>query len=130
MSRPHPSPQTFAYKTDPSGQQVFCDVYIPADIDKPCPVIIWMHYSGLVFDNRHAAGTHMFYSGPKRGYIVVNIDYRLAPQAKMDDIYSDVEDCAIWVRTVLPEKLGQNVVETSQLIIGGGSCGKFPIETS
>lgn len=86
-----------------------------------------MHYSGLVFDNRDAAGTHMFYSGPKRGYIVVNADYRLAPQAKMEDIYKDVEDCTKWVREVLPLKLGPGVLDPEQLVIGGGSCGQCSI---
>lgn len=66
----------------------------------------------------------MFYSGPKRGYVVVNIDYRLAPQAKMEDIYQDVEDCAKWCREILPGLLGQGVVDTERLVIGGGSCGK------
>ncbi|PYH88794.1 alpha/beta-hydrolase [Aspergillus ellipticus CBS 707.79] len=84
---------------------------------------MWMHYSGLVFENRHAVGTRMFHSGPRRGYIVVNLDYRLAPQTKIDEIYEDVEDCAHWVRTTLPLKLGENVVDTSRLILGGGSCG-------
>ena len=53
----------------------------------------------------------------------MNIDYRLAPQAKMKDIYEDVEDAAKWIRTVLPKELGEGVVDTSKLIIGGGSCG-------
>lgn len=123
----YPMPQTFAYKTDPSGHQIFCDVYVPEDAPKPYPVIMWIHYSALVFENRHAVGTHMFYSGPKRGYIVVNLDHRLAPQAKMHEIYGDVEDCATWVRQILPKNLGGNVVDTSRLILGGGSCGKLQI---
>ncbi|OOF99184.1 hypothetical protein ASPCADRAFT_403438 [Aspergillus carbonarius ITEM 5010] len=68
---------------------------------------------------------HMFHSGPKRGYIVVNIDYRLAPQAKIQDIYQDVEDCADWIREVLPGKLGPDVIDPEKLIIGGGSCGQW-----
>lgn len=67
----------------------------------------------------------MFVSGPRRGYIVVNADYRLAPQAKMQDIYEDVEDCAKWVREVLPKELGPGIANPDQLIIGGGSCGMF-----
>jgi acetyl esterase/lipase len=93
-----PTPRTFVYKTDKNEYEIACDVYVPADFSKPCPMIIWMHYIGLVFENRHAVGTHMFYSAPKRGYVVVNIDYRLAPQAKMKEIYQDVEDCAKWCR--------------------------------
>lgn len=65
----------------------------------------------------------MQYSSTSRGYILVNIDYRLAPQAKMKSIYEDVEDCATWIRNVLPAELGEGIVDTDQLIIGGGSCG-------
>ncbi|OJZ80183.1 hypothetical protein ASPFODRAFT_38374 [Aspergillus luchuensis CBS 106.47] len=122
MTVPLPS-HTFTYKVDPSGCHLDCDVYVPSTIPKPCPVIIWMHYSGLVFDNRNCVGSHMFHSGPIRGYIVVNIDYRLAPQAQIQDIYEDVEDCATWIREILPAKLGPGVVDTGKLIIGGGSCG-------
>lgn len=71
----------------------------------------------------------MFHSGLARGYIVVNIDYRLAPQAKIQDIYQDVEDCANWIREVLPEELGPNVVDPEKLIVGGGSCGKRSINS-
>jgi acetyl esterase/lipase len=65
----------------------------------------------------------MFYFAPKRGYVVVNIDYRLAPQAKKKEIYQDVEDCAKWCRQVLPTELGDGVVDPEKLIMGGGSCG-------
>jgi acetyl esterase/lipase len=125
MSADISTPLTFVYKTDENGCEIACDVYIPEKFSKPCPMIIWMHYSGLVFENRHAVGTHMFYSGPKRGFVVVNIDYRLAPQAKMKDIYQDVEDCAMWCRQVLPTELGSEVVDPRKLIIGGGSCGEL-----
>lgn len=66
---------------------------------------------------------HQLHQGTKRGYIIVNIDYRLAPQAKMADIYEDISDAAAWIRTVLPTKLGPGVVDTDTLIVGGGSCG-------
>jgi acetyl esterase/lipase len=125
MSANIPAPRTFVYKTDENGCEVACDVYVPENISNPCAMIIWMHYSGLVFENRHAVGTHMFYSGPRRGFVVVNIDYRLAPQAKMEDIYQDVEDCARWCRQVLPTKLGNGIVDPEKLIIGGGSCGEL-----
>ena len=135
-----PEAKTYTYKTDPSGCKIDCDVYVPEKVTKPCPVIMWMHYSNLIFDNRHVVGPQLWWSvstpplfsccaklterqGTKRGYIVVNIDYRLAPQAKMKDIYEDVEDAAKWIRTVLPKELGEGVVDTSKLIIGGGSCG-------
>lgn len=65
----------------------------------------------------------MFYSGLKRGYIVVNIDYRLARQANVWDVYADMEDYAKWIRDTLPSKLVVGVVDTEPLIIGGGSCG-------
>ena len=66
---------------------------------------MWIHHGGLVCENRHSAGTHMFFFGSERGYIVVNLDCRLAPQTQISDIYGDVEDCAHWVRTVLPTLL-------------------------
>ncbi|PYH91150.1 alpha/beta-hydrolase [Aspergillus ellipticus CBS 707.79] len=119
----YPPAKTFVYKVDPSGHQIECDVHMPENITKPAPVIIWLHYSGMIAENRHVVGTSIIYSSTKRGYILVIPDYRLAPQAKIDEIYSDVEDCAKWVRTVLPKALGEGVVDTSRLVVGGGSCG-------
>jgi hypothetical protein len=55
-----PTPRTFVYKTDENEYEIACDVYVPANFSKPCPMIIWMHYIGLVFENRHAVGHACF----------------------------------------------------------------------
>ncbi|KAK7192229.1 hypothetical protein DPSP01_010235 [Paraphaeosphaeria sporulosa] len=65
----------------------------------------------------------MFYFGPILWFVVVNMDYRLAPQAKTKDFYRYTEDCASWCRQVLPTELGDGFVDPEKLIIGGSSCG-------
>lgn len=125
-----PEAKTYTYKTDPTGHTIDCDVYLPSAStcsSSPCPVIMWMHYSNLIFDNRHTVGPQLFWSGTQRGYIVVNIDYRLAPQVKMGEIYADIEDAASWIRNTLPLELAKLdspiKVDTEKLVLGGGSCG-------
>lgn len=42
--------------------------------------------SGFMCFSRDIAGAHWAWSGTTRGYVVINVDHRLAPQVKVQGI--------------------------------------------
>lgn len=56
------------------------------------------------------------------GYVVVSIDYRLAPQAKLPAILEDVRDACAWVRQRGPELFR---IDPSEFFVMGQSAGGY-----
>jgi acetyl esterase/lipase len=57
-----------------------------------------------------------------RGYAVVSIDYRLAPETKLPELIGDVEDAFRWVRERGPALFH---VDPDRLAVIGGSAGGY-----
>lgn len=55
------------------------DVLVPEEIDGPMPIVLYVHGGGfrILSKDTHFGMALQF---AKRGYLVFNIDYRLAPQ--------------------------------------------------
>ena len=58
----------------------------------------------------------------KRGFIVVSIDYRLAPETKLPGIIEDVQDAWRWVRQEGPKRFG---LDPDRIATAGGSAGGY-----
>jgi acetyl esterase/lipase len=58
----------------------------------------------------------------KLGYVVVLIDYRLAPETKLTEIVQDVEDAVAWVRAKGPGLWG---IDPDRLAVSGDSAGGY-----
>ncbi len=56
------------------------------------------------------------------GYVVVSIDYRLAPETKLPGILEDVRDAFVWVRKEGPRLFG---AEPGHIAVLGGSAGGY-----
>ena len=84
------------------------DLEIKADVYRPVregrhPVILWIHGGGLIFGSREMLPADERELFLRAGYVVVSIDYRLAPEAKLPAIVEDVEDAYRWVREKGPD---------------------------
>src|SRR5690606_38779221 len=94
------------------------DVYRPRRVDGPLPVVLYVHGGGFRILSKD---THwlMGLAFARRGYLVFNINYRLAP----DHPYpAAVEDCAeayAWLQSNAHEWGG----DPSQLVLAGESAG-------
>jgi len=55
-----------------------------------------------------------------RGWVIVSIDYRLAPGVLLPAIVEDVEDAYEWVRTELVEEID---IDPNNIILMGQSAG-------
>jgi acetyl esterase/lipase len=110
--------QTFTYKT--VGQcEIQADVY-RASGDTPCPVVMWIHGGALIMGDR--GGIPLLEKLLKTGYVVVSIDYRLAPETKLPAILEDVQDACTWVREKGPQLFH---VDPKRIAVMGGSAGGY-----
>jgi acetyl esterase/lipase len=103
------------------GCALQADVYVGYGAG-PRPVIVWLHGGALMLGNRGMIHPGHLERYREAGYTVVAIDYRLAPESKLPDIWSDVRDAIDWVRT---EGSGQFAIDPSRLAIIGHSAGGY-----
>lgn len=109
--------KTYIYKT--SGPcEIKADVY-GADTNVRKPVIIWIHGGALIMGSRKNPPKWV---DPDGRYVVVSIDYRLAPETKLQGIIQDIQDAHRWVREQGP-KLFQ--LDPEKLAVAGGSAGGY-----
>ena len=69
---------TVAYR-EVDGHKVLADVYRPED-DEVRPVIVWIHGGALIMGHRESVMGRIRALAEEKGYAVVSIDYRLAPE--------------------------------------------------
>lgn len=90
------SKTTYVYKTV-AHHPLKADVYRPHDARRH-PVIFWLHGGALIFGDRTHIRAVQVERYVKAGFVVVSIDYRLAPETKLPEILEDVRDAYLWVR--------------------------------
>src|SRR6516164_11072825 len=92
--------KTYAYKTV-GACNIEADVYRRGQ-DKNRPVIVWIHGGALIMGSRGQMDRELLRKLLEAGYVVVSIDYRLAPETKLPSILEDLEDACKWVRVKGP----------------------------
>ncbi|MFT7639655.1 MAG: acetyl esterase/lipase [Pirellulaceae bacterium] len=108
--------ETFTYKRV-GDLEIKLDVHRAAD-DSLRPLAVWIHGGALINGGRQGIGPGKQLLDA--GYVVVSIDYRLAPETKLPQIISDVEDAFAWIRKNGREKFN---ADTSKIAVLGGSAG-------
>lgn len=108
------SAQGISYGPDPAH---VLDIYQPTT-GAPVGVIIWLHAGGWVSQSR-AYLSELIASQTARGWAVVSIDYRLAPQVHAAEMLSDVDRSVRWVQAHGAE----HGLNTSAVVVAGGSAG-------
>lgn len=112
--------ETYEYKTvlDCSLQ---ADVY-KLDTEGTKPAIIWLHGGGLIFGSRSMIPKEQLELYLEAGYIVISVDYRLAPETKIKEIVEDVKDAYNWVCSKGPKLFD---VDPNRLAVIGHSSGGY-----
>ena len=100
------------------------DVYVPRDATAPMPVVLYVHGGGFRILSKE---THwmMGLAFARRGYLVFNINYRLAPADPFPAAVEDVCAAYAWVAENA-ERYGGDV---ERLVLAGESAGANLVTT-
>lgn len=93
-----PEPQSYIYKTV-DGCEIKADVFLPNDDESTKPVLVYIHGGALIYGSRNQIRKEHLWRYIDEGYVVVSIDYRLAPETKLPEIINDLKDAFQWIRT-------------------------------
>lgn len=103
-----------AYGPDPAQR---LDIYRPQGEG---PVVVYVHGGGFVAgDKRHTKRYCMEVA--REGYVVVNLNYRLAPAARLEEQVADVLGACQWTK----ENIGAYGGDTTRMILAGNSAGAY-----
>ncbi len=86
------------------------------------PGVIWMHGGALIMGDRGSIDRALLDALIAAGYVVVSIDYRLAPGTKLPAIIDDVRDACRWIRERGPELFR---VASDRIAVMGHSAGGY-----
>jgi acetyl esterase/lipase len=86
------------------------------------PIAVWIHGGALIMGDRRGIDRALLAELLGAGFVVVSIDYRLAPETKLPAILEDVKDALAWVRAEGPAEFGGN---PERMVVLGGSAGGY-----
>lgn len=118
-------PETHAYKT-------LGDLKIKADVyraqGKPSrPVVVWIHGGALIGGHRGDVPGRIKKHAADTDYVLISLDYRLAPETRLSAIIQDIEDAFRWIRREGPREFN---VDPDRVAVIGGSAGGYLTLTS
>jgi len=112
--------KTYVYK-ETAGCQIKADVYGRTSGTRK-PAVLMIHGGALILGQRDRIRKEFFHPLLDKGFVVVSIDYRLAPETKLPEIIEDVQDAYKWVRERGPALFG---ADPDRIGVQGGSAGGY-----
>ena len=94
------------------------DIYYPKDVNKKMPVIMWIHGGGYIANSKETVKNYMM-TLANEGFVVVNIDYALAPKYKYP---SQITQCNEALKCVW-DNIERFNGDRENIFIGGDSAG-------
>jgi acetyl esterase/lipase len=114
------SKTTHTYKTV-DELEIQADVYRHEDAQKR-PIIVWLHGGALIMGTRSGVPQQVLDLSRENGFVIVSLDYRLLPEAKLPDVIKDLEDGLQWVRESGPTLFN---ADPSRMVVAGASAGGY-----
>lgn len=101
----------------PGGRDLRLDVSWPEG-EGPFPVLVWIHGgSWEMFSKEANMGLACYITN--RGYVVINVNYRMAPEVRMKTIVEDALGAVVWAKDHAADYNG----DPSRLAVSGHSAG-------
>jgi acetyl esterase/lipase len=101
--------------------EIKADVYGYGD-DQTRPVVVWIHGGALIMGHRESVPKWLADECSRSGYVLVSIDYRLAPETQLPEIIKDVEDAFAWIADQGPKLFH---ADPKRIAVVGGSAGGY-----
>jgi len=101
----------------PGGRDIRLDVSAP-DGDGPFPIVVWIHGGGWEYFSKEGNEGMARYI-TNRGYVVVNANYRMAPEVTMVPMIEDAMGAVIWAKDHAADYNG----DPSRVAVSGHSAG-------
>ena len=98
------------------------DVYPPVGNPTGRPCVVWIHGGALIMGSRGRVPSPLETLCRERGWYLVSLDYRLAPETRLPGILEDVDAALGWVRGDGAHEFGW---DTRRLAVTGGSAGGY-----
>jgi acetyl esterase/lipase len=123
-----PPSVTAGYGREPVVYKAAAGVALRADVigaepGASKPGLMWIHGGGLIFGSRTISPRPGFVRALlERGFVLVSIDHRLAPETQLPAIAEDVADAWRWLHREGRERFG---IATERLAIAGASAGAY-----
>ncbi|KAK3686177.1 Alpha/Beta hydrolase protein [Podospora appendiculata] len=95
----------------------------PSPGSPAAPFIAWVHGGGYIGGSHFIPFPWLMAGFQRRGYHLVMLNYRLAPQASLDAQLADCVEQIAWCRANLPSILGADKVDVDRYVVGGESAG-------
>jgi acetyl esterase/lipase len=111
---------TYTYLKD-GDCELKADVYSPLGAATR-PAILWLHPGGMITGGRDWLDTYQLAMYLDAGYTVVSIDYRLAPEHKLETIVTDVEAAYAWL---VADGLDLCNIDPNRVAVVGHSAGGY-----
>jgi acetyl esterase/lipase len=112
--------QTVVYKTV-GPTKIHADVY-RRNGDTPRPAVVWIHGGALIMGNRDGIPRDIRQLCREQNYVLISLDYRLAPEVTLPAIIEDVQDAFRWIHTA---GVSEFHVDPGKVLVSGGSAGGY-----
>jgi acetyl esterase/lipase len=104
------------------GLDLLADVYIPARRDPKWGALLWFHGGALILGGRADVPAELVDVAQNDGFHLISVDYRLAPQAGIEQIADDAYAALAWVQTDGADRFSYNGGRT---VVAGLSAGGY-----
>ncbi|UCC74145.1 MAG: alpha/beta hydrolase, partial [Gemmatimonadota bacterium] len=112
--------KTFTYKVVGEAK-IEADVY-RTDDEVAQPVLVWIHGGALMLGTRASVPPRLLNLCQVAGFVLVSIDYRLAPDVQLPAIVEDLQDAFTWIREQGPALFH---ADQDRIVVAGSSAGGY-----
>ncbi len=102
-----------------AGERNQLDLYFARSRPERCPVLIYVHGGAWTHGKKDQQGLPIVYHFASRGWLCVQPNYRLCPDATFPDQIVDIKRAIAWVHEHAHEHGG----DPQQIFLAGGSAG-------